>query len=258
MKKDEAIIIRRSQKKRPPSKRNQWKSLLANFSMLAMALFLLLWMAAFSTPEQKAAVSTYFQTPGDMDSIKAAVLAVQETQEASPLEAEMVAVLEKAVHQRTARDKLYDELQQQIKQQLSHLPHEFGDAMVITKTGRGLNLEILEQEGQPMFSRGSDKLMPVYQQMVLSLAPKLKATGENIAIHGHTDATRFSIGAERDNWDLSTSRAQEARRVLIQGGFPAERIAQVAGMADRRLRDPDNPGSAINRRVEILMAITEH
>ena len=39
----------------------------------------------------------------------------------------------------------------------------------------------------------------------------------------------------------------------MRGGVPEERIVQVSGFADRRLKDPENPYSEVNRRIEILV-----
>ena len=52
---------------------------------------------------------------------------------------------------------------------------------------------------------------------------------------------------------LSTARAHSALFMLVRGGVPEERITQVTGFADRRLKDPGNPYAEVNRRIEILV-----
>ena len=57
-----------------------------------------------------------------------------------------------------------------------------------------------------------------------------------------------------NNWDLSTDRANSARRVLEDGGMRERQIASVNGYADRRLKNTAKPLDFSNRRVTILVA----
>lgn len=69
-----------------------------------------------------------------------------------------------------------------------------------------------------------------------------------IMLNGHTDAA----GSRTYNQDLSERRALSVKRYLTQRLFvPSERLV-VAGFGEDRLRDPDDPDSGRNRRVEIV------
>jgi chemotaxis protein MotB len=48
-----------------------------------------------------------------------------------------------------------------------------------------------------------------------------------------------------------------ARRVLLAGGMPPERVGQVVAMADTMLEDTRNPQSSRNRRIELLVMTTQ-
>ncbi|MGL5553964.1 MAG: lateral flagellar motor protein LafU, partial [Aeromonas veronii] len=48
-----------------------------------------------------------------------------------------------------------------------------------------------------------------------------------------------------------------ARRVLLAGGMPSDRVAQVVSMADTMLEDTRNPQSSRNRRIELLVMTTQ-
>ena len=74
-------------------------------------------------------------------------------------------------------------------------------------------------------------------------------------IEGHTDARPFkSAGANgKDNWSLSASRANAARRVLEQSGVTERQILSVIGYADRKLKVEENPLADSNRRISISM-----
>jgi chemotaxis protein MotB len=72
-------------------------------------------------------------------------------------------------------------------------------------------------------------------------------------IEGHTDARPFTGRAEYSNWELSTDRANAARRIMDENGLPAGQVLQVRGFADQNLRIPDDPEAAGNRRVSVIV-----
>ncbi|MCL6270081.1 OmpA family protein [Sansalvadorimonas sp. 2012CJ34-2] len=245
------IVVKRGIRRRTPKPRSKWKNALADFSMVCLALFIFMWMADTATPEQKAGIAGYFRTPGNKEQIKLAVEKVRIAQ--LELEAAATAKLNSDGQLKELEKRKYEELVARIEQQTVSLPEKISEALQVSHSPEGLRVEIRELKGRPMFARGSDRLMPAYRQIVIMLAPRLEETGSNIMVLGHTDATKFSSASRRDNWDLSSARAQKTRRALVEGGFPVERITQVVGMADRQLRDPENPNDASNRRVEIIL-----
>lgn len=120
----------------------------------------------------------------------------------------------------------------------------------------GLLLSLTDQANVGMFNVGS--AVP-RREMILLMEKIGKVLNERdgfIAIRGHTDARPFSSGAN-DNWRLSMSRAHSAYFMLVRGGIPEDRITQVSGFADRRLKTPDEPYSEVNRRIEILIESKE-
>ena len=75
-----------------------------------------------------------------------------------------------------------------------------------------------------------------------------------LTISGHTDARPFR-SANYDNWRLSSARAHSAYYMLVRGGLDEARITEVAGHADRELKDTADPFGAANRRIEILLDV---
>ena len=55
------------------------------------------------------------------------------------------------------------------------------------------------------------------------------------------------------NWELSSDRANSARRLLQDDGVKPDQVAQVRGYADQSLRVPTDPLSASNRRISIVV-----
>jgi chemotaxis protein MotB len=74
-----------------------------------------------------------------------------------------------------------------------------------------------------------------------------------LSIAGHTDATPYQGKADYSNWELSTDRANAARRALVNAGVNDNRIENVSGRADTDPKVKDNPLSPENRRISIVL-----
>ena len=105
-----------------------------------------------------------------------------------------------------------------------------------------------------MFDSGSARLKSYTQDILFSLSKMINQVPNKISISGHTDATPLAAkqGAYT-NWELSTDRANAARRALIEGGMKPDKIARVLGLASTALFDKENPQSPINRRISIIV-----
>ena len=103
-----------------------------------------------------------------------------------------------------------------------------------------------------MYVRGSSRIIFFFYYLLMALASVFQRVENPVMISGHTDSTPFA-GENYSNWELSSDRAMMARRVLLAGGMPTERVAQVVGMADTMLEDSQNPKGSANRRIELLV-----
>ncbi len=75
----------------------------------------------------------------------------------------------------------------------------------------------------------------------------------HITVEGHTDGRQYSSRKGYSNWELSSDRANSARRVMEAAGLPPGRIDRVIGHADRMLLVPEDPLNAANRRITLLV-----
>ncbi|WP_416065465.1 MotB family protein [Rhizobium sp. ZK1] len=144
------------------------------------------------------------------------------------------------------------ELQQEIAQQIAGVAGKLAEGLTVTASEGGLLVSISDQNDDSMFNIGS--AVP-RQEMVLAMqkiGAILKQRGGAVAIRGHTDGRQFK-GDLNENWRLSMDRAQSAYYMLVRGGLDEKRISQVSGFADRRLKLPEAPYDASNRRIEILV-----
>ena len=133
--------------------------------------------------------------------------------------------------------------------ELQHLENQIR----MTITAEGLRIDLLEterglffREGKPQTKRGRRR------DWIHVLATELVKLPNKVAIEGHTSATPYG-GAEYSNWELSSDRANAARRILVQNGLIEDRISQVRGFADQRLLLKSNPTNPSNRRISIIV-----
>ncbi|MGX7874769.1 MotB family protein [Mesorhizobium sp. ORM6] len=127
------------------------------------------------------------------------------------------------------------------------------DGVSVEATDKGVVISITDQLDFGMFEVGSavpSRELVLAMEKIGRIVNSQKGT---ISINGHTDARPFR-GASYDNWRLSTARAHSAYYMLVRGGVDERRITEVAGFADRQPKDAADPMSAVNRRIEILMA----
>ena len=85
-------------------------------------------------------------------------------------------------------------------------------------------------------------------------ATALLGTDGTLTLEGHTDAFP-SLTPGYSNWELSSDRANEARRVFESAGIAPDRIRGVAGLADTRPIASGQPHLPVNRRVSILVQV---
>ena len=72
-------------------------------------------------------------------------------------------------------------------------------------------------------------------------------------IEGHTDA----VGSPENNLQLSERRAQAVKVFLVSQYKVSPQVIGVSGVGAQHLKDPANPASEANRRVEFSMIVKE-
>jgi chemotaxis protein MotB len=120
-------------------------------------------------------------------------------------------------------------------------------------TGEGLRVELLETEKVMFFESGRGEPTESGTELLARLAQELGKLPNKLLVEGHTDAKPYSVGGTYTNWELSSDRANAARRLMQQHGVRTDQIAQVRGFADQRLRTTKDPVNPSNRRVSVIV-----
>lgn len=256
--KDATVIIKRAKKvSRGTSSNASWKVAFGDFNLSMMSVFLVLWILSMSPLDEREAISRYFLNPGGIFEEAGSPYPVDLGQGSSGQSSSEV--MENQIQYMEAREEspLWGLFQTLREAGLSEIMETFRGNLELHYLPEGVRIIIEEDDGRHMFNRGGRIMTPYFEDLMLNLAPYLARAERAISIVGHSDATPFNETADKDNWDLSSVRANEARRVLVYGGFPDDKIMQVSAMADQLPLDPDNPSASRNRRVEIMVMTEE-
>lgn len=243
-----------------------WKVAFADFATAMMAFFLLLWLLNATTAEQRGGISEYFRNPsavtgmssaapgalGDGDGVAPALIDLEGAIDVAPetrLDIETDDYLSEMVD-KARLEALMEVLHEALERSQALEP--FKDQLLLDITPEGLRIQILDQENRPMFDLGSARLLGYSQDILRELGSIINEVPNKISITGHTDA-RPLLRANYSNWELSSDRANAARRALIEGGMSDGKIGRVVGLADTVLFDKENPESSVNRRISIIV-----
>ncbi len=213
-----------------------WKVAYADFVTALMALFIVLWLMSSTSKQDQQVIAGYFRDPNGT--------AVQKGSDQSGtgenilLNKQDMTKLKAALQQSIHRVDPLDKLKKQIE---------------MTITPEGLRIELMEDPSGTFFEIGSAQPTPVLVSILKVLSAQLGGLPNRISIEGHTDAQPYSNEKIYSNWELSSDRANVARRLMQTSGVRLNQVSQVRGFADQRLRDPKNPFNAANRRISLIV-----
>ncbi len=212
-----------------------WKVAYADFVTAMMALFIVLWLLNSSKQIQEA-VGGYFKDP---------------TGTSKKVGSNMVGSGENFVLNKDNMPKLREQLQQAMKQTTDF--EKLKSHIEMTVTTEGLRIELSESANGTFFDSGKAKLKGDGSELLITLAQELGKLPNQLSIEGHTDSQPYAGSGNYGNWELSSDRANAARRLLQSNGIRADQITQIRGFADQRLRKPDAPLDPANRRISLIV-----
>lgn len=146
----------------------------------------------------------------------------------------------------------------EIEELVRELAAETGlaESIGFRREARGLVVTILTD--QVVFEEARAQIQPDGYRILDVVAAALIDVPNAVIIEGHTDSRPISTGQFPSNWELSTARATQVLRYLVDHhAFPVNRVS-AAGYADTIPLDPgaDTAAMAKNRRVEIVVLAT--
>jgi flagellar motor protein MotB len=126
--------------------------------------------------------------------------------------------------------------------------------MQVEYSVEGLRLTLLDTQ-KPMFQTGRAEMSDFARDKFSKIASVVNlCPNHQLKIEGYTDSTGYAAGATGyGNWELSTERANSARRELLAQKVAPQRIAQVIGYGDSKPSIPADPSNPLNRRISITV-----
>ncbi len=257
-----------------------------------MAFFLLLWLLNATTEEQKAGIADYFSPTtvtqsqsGGGGMLQGRTLAKEGAlaSDRAPVGINMrlpaaepprtpgrtppedtgdtdpnIERMERALAQR--EEQRFDAAETKLRQALQDTPElqALKEHLLVDRTPEGMRIQIVDAEGQSMFELGSAEPRARTRELLKLVAEAVADLPNEISIKGHTDSTPYGGNGDYGNWELSSDRAQAARRVLDDAGLDADRVTRVVGRADQEHLVPEQPASPRNRRISIILLHQDH
>jgi chemotaxis protein MotB len=128
----------------------------------------------------------------------------------------------------------------------------------IEVTPDGLRINVYDRSQKPIFEPDTDVFTSYGTWVFSTLAWEIaRYKSFKIELQGHTGVNAETGREANSKWELSTERANAARRKLEQNGVAKEQICKVSGFADTAPM-PDLPATAeANRRVTVLLKMKE-
>ena len=218
-----------------------WKVAYADFVTAMMSLFIVLWLMSSTSKQTQEEIAGYFNDPKGT--------AAKKGSEGKPIPKEIKESKEKQKQESLATLKL--DLQKAIENM--NLLNKVKKQIEITITEEGLRVELVEDEKGTFFEVGNAQPTPMLRQILKVLTGQLAKMPNTLSIEGYTDAQPYSSGRNYGNWELSTDRANFARREMEEDGLRSNQVSQVRGFADQKLHLPDKPFDAANRRISLIV-----
>ena len=234
------IIIKRKAAGHGGHHGGAWKVAYADFVTAMMALFIVLWLMNTSQQIQEA-VGGYFKDPAGTSKMVGA--------------GETGAGGDSITLTKDNMEQLKDDLEKAMRKSVNF--EKLKNQIEMTITPEGLRIELLESATGTFFQSGVAAPTENGKDILIKLAQELGKLANRVSIEGHTDSKAFASGINYGNWELSSDRANSARRLMQQNGLGAQQVTQVRGYADQRLRKPKNPEDASNRRISLIVQYIE-
>ena len=217
-----------------------WKVAYADFVTAMMSLFIVLWLLSSSKKVQEA-VGGYFKDP---------------TGTAAKIGSNMAGAGENFTLTKDNMPKLKDQLEQKIRRMNDF--EKLKSHVEMTVTAEGLRIELMESLSGTFFDSGRPQLNADGRGLLITLAQELGKLPNKVSIEGHTDSKPYATSGNYSNWELSSDRANAARRLMQANGVGPTQVTQVRGFADQRLRNLQDSLDPSNRRISLIVQYLEN
>jgi chemotaxis protein MotB len=235
-----------------------WKVAYADFVTAMMALFMVLWISA-QDKKILIATSRYFQNPfkspmeersGIMPFNKDASSSSSRSSQDETTGQEQEADKDKRIQLHFLNSVAADFTR------LLHLDQNWEDKPVdIQVTSDGLRLTVFDRASRPVFAGKTTEFTEWGTFLLQNLAWIIDRHKFLVTIDGHT-RSGLELEGDYTTWELSSDRANAARRALVRYAVDAARIERVSGYADTVPLEGVATTAEANQRMTISLRVS--
>ena len=227
-----------------------WKVAYADFVTAMMALFLVLWLTS-QDEKIKEAIERAFRNPF-MSVTKESVGIIASKEKTQAVEArsgnfDSASAVELSMLRR---------LNQDLMKTLETSEEEINKSVKLDLSPEGLRISIFDRSRKPIFEPELAKFTQYGTWVLSTLSWEIsRYTNFLVELEGHTVRGIPPKSDSYGPWELSSDRANSARRLLIDHGVLTNQVRKVAGFADTVPMDNIPPEDDANRRVTVLLKV---
>lgn len=230
----------------------------ADFVTAMMALFMVLWISA-QDKKILIATSKYFQNPFSSpmeDHSGIMPFNKQSDNNSAPKDNEDASGKEKPSDKNKQIELSFLNSVAADFYRLLHLDQSLDQKPIdIQVTSDGLRVTLFDRAKQPLFKDDGAEFTDWGIHLVQSMAWLIDRHRFRVTIDGHT---RSGLDLPREDysaWELSSDRANAARRKLVYYAVEPELIERVTGYADTRPLAQEDPAAESNQRITLSLAL---
>jgi chemotaxis protein MotB len=228
-----------------------WKVAYADFVTAMMALFLVLWLTS-QDEKIKEAVERSFKNPfASVTKEATGIIPNKDRQAVRSKDGnfDSASVIELNMLRKIAQD-LMGALQ------TADTPDQ--DPVKVEPVPDGLRISIFDKAQRPIFKTDSKEFTDFGRWVVSTVAWQVSRYTNNfrVELEGHTEQNANIKKADYGEWDITTDRANETRRLMMQHGVAGQQIRKVAGFGDTQPLDGVPINDPVNRRVAVLLKVS--
>jgi chemotaxis protein MotB len=237
-----------------------WKVAYADFVTAMMALFMVLWISA---QDQKILIATsrYFQNPFNSPLQSGAGVLDKESNDVGGKGSGSNDSTDSSSTNQPATSASEIDLQflnslAKDFYRLLNLDEDLQEKPIdIQVTSDGMRITLFDRARKPLFKQSTAEFTEWGDFVMQSLSWLIDRHKFNVVIEGHTRKDLVMPDPAYGAWELSSDRANAARRALVHYAAGAGSIERVTGFADTRPVPFQSPESESNQRVTLSLSL---
>ncbi len=229
-----------------------WKVAYADFVTAMMALFMVLWLSS-QDQKIKEAIARSFSNPfNTLTKQSTGIVPNKEMQAVKSSQGNFDSA--SAVELNMLR-RLNEDLLASLQK---HPDLEQDETVKLEMTNEGLRISIFDRNRKPVFEPDSGRFTEYGRWVFSTLAWQIaRYPSFRVELEGHTERGFKPVRDDYGSWELTSERANTARRSLLANGVKAPQIRKVSGFADTMPMPRFDPEDEINRRVSVMLKVAE-